>query len=181
MAYVKPQFLVVDMPLTFQMVNVVQDSLFDGWLQFAKWHGTQEQLVNAFGIGGVPPAPGLAYGSHNDKRIPRATVRINASTLSSGSVSSPIVVTSTPGVFGGALRQQVGVVDVVVNLTEYYADCAPFGVGLSGNLRFVIPTSIYANQGAAPALRFELFERNATSGAFEPADFDFVAHIYGTP
>jgi hypothetical protein len=181
MAYVKPQFLVQDMPLTFQMVNVVQDSLFDGWLQFAKWHGTVEPLVNSFGIGGVSAPPGLTYGSHNDKRIPRASARIFASSLSSGFVSSPSVVTSTPGVFAGALRQQVGVIDVRVNLTEYYADCTPFGVGLSGNLRFVIPTSLYPNQGATGALRFELFERNATSGAFEPADFDFVAHIYGSP
>lgn len=181
MPYVKPQFLVQDMPLTFQMVNVVQDDLYDGWLQFAKWHGTVEPLVNSFGISGVPAPPALLYGSHNDKRIPRATVRIYASTLSSGSVSSPIVVTSTPGVFGGALRQQVGVVDVVVNLDEYYADCTPFGVGLSGNLRFVVPTSIYPNQGAVGALRFELFERNAVSGAFEPADFNFSASIYGTP
>lgn len=181
MAYVKPQFLVQDMPLTFQMVNVVQDDLFDGWLQFAKWHGTVESIINPFGIGGVTAPPGVAYGSHNDKRIPRATVRLNAATVSSGSVSSPVVVTSTPGVFGGALRQQVGVIDVLVNLTEYYADCTPFGDGLAGNLRFVIPTSIYPNQGATAALRFELFELNATSGAFEPADFDFVAHIYGTP
>jgi hypothetical protein len=43
----------------------------------------------------------------------------------------------------------------------------------------VEPTAIYANQGATPALRFELFE--LVGGAFVPADFDFVAHIYGTP
>lgn len=182
MAYVKPQFLVQDMPLTFQMVNVVQDSLYDGWLQFAKWHGTQEHLANAFGITGVPPPPGLLYGSHNDKRIPRATIRVFASSLSSGNVSSPQVVSSVPNVIGAVLRQQTGVVDVIINLTEYYAECTPFGVGLSGSQRIVTPTSIYPNQGAAGALRFTCLELDGgTTGSFVEADFDFVAHIYGTP
>jgi len=182
MSYVKPQFLVQDMPLTFQMVNVIQDDLYDGWLQFAKWHGTQEPLVGPFGIGGPPVAPSLLYGAHNDKRIPRATIRVFASTLSSGSISSPQVVSSVPNVIGAVLRQAVGVVDVVVNLSEYFADAVPFGVGLGGNLRIVAPTTIYPNQGAAGALRFTCLELDGgTSGSFVETDFDFVAHLYGTP
>ena len=182
MSYVKPQFLVQDEPLTFQMVNIIQDDLYDGWLQFAKWHGTQEPSVGPFGIGGVSPAPALLYGAHNDKRIPRATVRVFASTLSSGSVSSPQVVSSVPSIIDAVLRQQAGVVDVRVNLSEYYAECVPFGDGLGGNLRIVVPTTIYPNQGAAGALRFTCLELDGgTSGSFVETDFDFVAHIYGTP
>lgn len=181
MSYVKPQFLVQDMPLTFQMVNVVQDDLYDGWLQFAKWHGTQEYLANSFGITGAPPAPGLVYGSHNDKRIPRATIYVNATTLNSGSVSSPSVLTSVPSIFGPVLRQETGVVDVVVNLSEYYAECTPFGES-GGNMRIVVPTSIYPSQGATAALRFTCLElASGLSGSFLETDFDFVAHIYGTP
>lgn len=181
MSYVKPQFLVQDEPLTFQMVNVVQDDLYDGWLQFAKWHGTQEYLTNSFGLTGAPPAPALVYGGHNDKRIPRATIYVNAATLNSGSVSSPSVLTSVPSIFGPVLRQETGVVDVVVNLSEYYAECTPFGTS-GGNLRIVVPTSIYPSQGATAALRFTCLElASGLSGSFIETDFDFVAHIYGTP
>ena len=182
MAYVKPQFLVQDMPLTFQMVNVIQDSLYDGWLQFAKWHGTQEYLTfGGAGIGVTPPA-GTLYGAHNDKRIPRATVAVSASTVTSGSFSSPSVLTSVPGVIGRVLRQGVGVVDVEVLLTEYYAECTPFGDSLGGAMRIVVPTSIYPNQGATAALRFTCLELDGgTTGSFVETDFDFVAHIYGTP
>lgn len=181
MSYVKPQFLVQDMPLTFQMVNVIQDDVYDGWLQFAKWHGTIEPRVNSFGIGGVPPPPGLVYGSHNDKRIPRATIYVNAATLNSGSVSSPSVLSSVPSILGPVLRQDVGVIDVAVNLTEYYAECAPFGTS-GGNLRIVVPTTIYPNQGATATLRFTCLElASGLSGSFLETDFDFVAHIYGSP
>lgn len=178
MAYVKPQFLCQDMPLTFQMVNILQDDLYEGWLQFAKWHGTREYQALNFGIAATPP-PGLLYGAHNDKRIPRVTARTYGVSLSSGSISSPSLVATVPGVLGEVTRQDVGVIDVRVFLTDYYAVCTPFGSTLAGALRFVEPTAIYANQGATPALRFELFEM--VSGAFVPADFDFVAHIYGTP
>ena len=182
MSYVKPQFLVQDMPLTFQMVNVIQDDLYDGWLQFAKWHGTQEYLTIPGGIPvGLAVPPALLYGAHNDKRIPRAAIRVYGSSLS-GSVSSPSVLTSVPNVFGRVLRQGVGVFDVEVNLSEYFADAVPFGVGLGGNLRIVTPTTIYPNQGAAGALRFTCLELDGgTSGSFVETDFDFVAHIYGTP
>jgi hypothetical protein len=178
MAYVKPQLMCQDMPLTFQMVNLLQTNLEEGWLRFGRWHGTREYQVGSFGIATTPP-PGLLYGAHNDKRIPRVTARAYGVSLSSGSISSPSFVSNVPGVLGQVTRQAVGVVDVRVFLTDYYAVCTPFGSGLAGALRFVEPTAIYANQGATPALRFELFEM--VGGAFVPADFDFVAHIYGTP
>lgn len=180
MAYVKPQFLCQDMPLTFEMVNVIQDCLYDEWLQLAKWHGTRETLTNSLGIGGVPPPPGLLYGAHNDKRIPRVTALVQAASLSSaGSLSSPSIFVGDPGILRQAVRVDVGVVEVDVALTEYFAECTPFGNGLAGNLRIVTPSTIYGNQGATPCLRFEL--RELVAGAFVPADYDFVAHIYGTP
>lgn len=189
MAYVKPQFLVQDMPLTYQMVNVIQDDLYDGWLQFSKWHGTLEPLVASIAglqganVGGVVVQPGLLFGGHNDKRIPRATVRVFMSSLSSGSISAPQIGTQVPGVIGGpVLRQGPGVADVRINLTEFYAECTPFGDSLGGAMRIVVPTSIYPNQGAAGGLRFTCLELDGgTTGSFVETDFDFVAHIYGTP
>ena len=170
------------MPLTFQMVNVIQDDLYDGWLQFAKWHGTQEYLTIPGGIPiGLAVPPALIYGAHNDKRIPRAAIRVYGSTLS-GSVSSPSVLTSVPNVFGRVLRQGVGVFDVEVNLSEYFADAVPFGVGLGGNLASLRPPP--STRTREPPARCV---SRASSSTVEPAaasvetDFDFVAHIYGTP
>jgi hypothetical protein len=181
MAYTKPQMLCRDEALTYQAVNIVQDNQYEGWLQFAKWHGTQEYLTGPFGIGGVRPPPALLFGVHNDRRIPRAAVQFLAASFSSANVALPNPVSSSPEVLGQVTYQSTGVIDVVCNLTEYYAECTPFGVGLSGNLRFVTPTSIFPSQGTRGSLRFELFELNGTSGAFEPADFDFVAFVYGAP
>jgi hypothetical protein len=178
MAYVKPQFLCQDMPLTFEMVNVIQDDLYDEWLQFAKWHGTRETLTNSLGIGGVATPPGLLYGSHNDKRIPRATVLVQASALSPVG-AAPSFFVGEPSILKRVVRVDVGVVEADVALTEYFAECTPFGSTLAGALRIVTPTSIYGNQGAAPKLRFEC--RELVTGVFTLTDFDFVAHIYGTP
>ena len=106
---------------------------------------------------------GAHLRAHNDKRIPRAAIRVYGSTLS-GSVSSPSVLTSVPNVFGRVLRQGVGVFDVEVNLSEYFADAVPFGVGLGGNLRIVTPTTIYPNR--EPPARCV---SRASSSTVEPA------------
>lgn len=181
MPYVKPQLLCQDMPLTFQMVNVIQDNLYDGWLQFAKWHGTAEQTnFNQVGIFSLPP-PGQRYGSHNDKRIPRAALLVKGLTVTAGVAGVAPVVGSggDVGVIGPSQRQGVGVLDVTVYLTDYYAICTPFSDALASPQRLVVPTSLFGSQGVSPVLRLESYE--LVSGAFVRADYDFTAHIYGAP
>lgn len=179
MAYTKPQLLCQDMPLTFQMVNTIQGNLDNHWLLFSRWHGTRE-TSSGFGGVAVTPPPAYLYGSHNDKRIPRVVISVSNLVVSTGvAQTQPTVVRGMAGIIGPTQYQGAGVLDVTVYLTDYYAVCTPLGDGLAGALRMVIPTSIYGSQGATPALRFESYEHDGTN--FVPADFDFVAHIYGSP
>jgi hypothetical protein len=178
MPYVKPQLLCQDMPLTFQMVNLTQENLYEGWLQFAKWHGTAE---TGAGYGGIttPAPPGQRFGAHNDKRIPRAVVRVENLVVSVGSTPGvPFVVGGggEAGVIGPATRQGVGVLDVEVYLRDVHADCTPFSDALASPQRFIIPTFIAAVSGSV--LRFESYE--LVSGSFVRSDFDFTAHVYGS-
>ena len=72
------------------------------------------------------------------------------------------------------LRRGVGVFDVKVNLSDYFADAITIRGGtLAGNLGIITPTTIYPNQNcrrAALALTSRLDGR--TSSSFVETDFD---------
>lgn len=180
MAYSKPQLVCQDMAVSYQAVNIAQTDIDTAWLQFGLRHGTLEDLIGPNGIVFSTPPGGLRHGVHNDVRIPRATVAVTAASLSSGVVSSPSLQGNEPQIYSRPRRVDVGVIELEVSLSEYYAEAWPKASGgVGGPVRLVVPISIFANQGALPVLRFELYEEQG--GAMTPADFDFWAHIYGSP
>lgn len=185
MAYVKPVLVCQDMPVTFQQANVAQQNLVEEWLQLTLRHGWIEPApplaLGPYGVSGVSAPPPLTrYGRHNDKRIPRAAVRFDGATA--GLFSAPNAVGTPQDVLGQPRVVATGVLDVpVLGLSDFYAETTPFGVALSGPLRLVVPSTITATQGL-PTLRFELYQQDSGGvGAFLPADFAFVAFVYGSP
>lgn len=179
MAYVKPQLLCQDEALSYQAVNTLQQDLDAHWLAFSLRHGTVELTSAGRGVF-VPAPPTTRYGCHNDVRIPRATLAITGATLSTGLNASWVAQSNEPSVCGRPRRVDVGVVELEVSLTEFYAEAWPKASGgVSGPARIVVPVSIFASQAAQGALRCELYEEQG--GVMTPADFDFWAHVYGSP
>ena len=179
MAYVKPQLVCQDQAVSYQAINIIQNSLDANWLAFTLRHGAIETTNVGLGLL-VRPPPSTRYGQHNDVRIPRATVAITGSRLSTGINASWGFQNSEPGIVGPAQRVEVGVVEMEVGLSEFYAEAWPKASGgVSGPARIVVPVSIFPGQNAKSVLRFELYEEQG--GVMTPTEYDFWAHIYGTP
>lgn len=179
MAYTKPQLVCQDQAVSFQSVNTLQTDLDTHWLNFTLRHGSVELSSGPFGVV-IEPPPTRRFGQHNDVRIPRASLAITGSALSTGMNASWASQSNEPSVCGRPRRVDVGVVEVEVSLSDFYAEAWPKASGgVGGAARLVVPISVFASQGATASLRFELYEEQG--GVMTPTDFDFWAHVYGSP